>query len=779
MKKCFYRRYGPVIVVLLTLATPALIFGALRALRSNANSVRDWLPPSFTETQRLDWFIERFYVDEILMVSWPGCTLDDERTDELADRLLAPAPLKDGSKAPYFRRAYTGPSMYDRLVRHPDTDEPLELTEEEIFARMQGWILGPDHDATCVLALVGPAGRADRHSAVDWVYECAGEIGLDVEELRVAGSTLDGVAIDRISSENLTVLNAMCWAVCIAVACVVLRSWQIALMVFGTALMSQLAALSTIYYTGTQMSAVLLMVGSLVFVLGISASVHLVNYYRDAIVEGGRDGAAARAVAYAWLPCSLAAITTALGLVSLTVSKIVPIYRFGIYAAAGVVLGLGLLMLALPTWLEWWPTRRWAQRAMDGSAASGDGNRWRPWAAIITRWHAPITVGGVVLLAAAGYGATKVRTAVNLHRLFGPEARVLQDYEWLQERVGPLVPMEVVLRFEADESARMIDRMILVEQVRRAILGLEHVGGTISAGTFGPNVPEHSSAGGVFERTYLERRLREHRESFVEGNYLYDDDAAGEELWRISVRVEAQKNLDYGHLLDQLERQVRPMLADQAERYGAKVEAEFCGGVPLVNQAQNQLLTDLIWSFLTAFALVGVTMMVLLRSVSAGALSMIPNVLPAVGIFGAMGWAGTAVEIGAMLTASTALGIAVDDTLHFITWFRRSLADGHDRPTAVLEAFGRCGTAMTQTTLICTTGLFVYVASPFVPTSRFAWLMFAMLSAALAADLIVLPAILVGPLGRFFERGSKSTTTPGDGSREGEGSKSRNVEESK
>ncbi len=89
--------------------------------------------------------------------------------------------------------------------------------------------------------------------------------------------------------------------------------------------------------------------------------------------------------------------------------------------------------------------------------------------------------------------------------------------------------------------------------------------------------------------------------------------------------------------------------------------------------------------------------------------------------------------------------------MHFITWFRRGLELGYDRKTAVLEAYERCGQAMLQTTLICGLGLMAYAFSPFVPTARFAVLMFCMLSAAILGDVIQLPAILAGPLGRFFE----------------------------
>ncbi len=177
----------------------------------------------------------------------------------------------------------------------------------------------------------------------------------------------------------------------------------------------------------------------------------------------------------------------------------------------------------------------------------------------------------------------------------------------------------------------------------------------------------------------------------------------------------------------------------------------YCGGVPLVHKAQHQLMDDLIHSFLVAFGIIALIMTLVLRSVRAGLVSMIPNVFPALVVFGMMGWAGFEIEVGSMLTATAALGIAVDDTLHFIAAFGRSIRAGQSRRDAILSAYHRCGAAMIQTSLICGLGLLVFTFSPFAPIARFGWLMGAMLGTALVGDLIILPAVLIGPIGRLFE----------------------------
>jgi multidrug efflux pump subunit AcrB len=95
------------------------------------------------------------------------------------------------------------------------------------------------------------------------------------------------------------------------------------------------------------------------------------------------------------------------------------------------------------------------------------------------------------------------------------------------------------------------------------------------------------------------------------------------------------------------------------------------------------------------------------------------------------------------------MGVAVDDTIHFLTWFRRAIRDGLDRRAAIKAAYGRVSVAMTQTTLISGLGLSVFALSTFTPTQRFGIMMLTLLVAALIGDLILLPALLAGPLGRY------------------------------
>ncbi|MEQ8790974.1 MAG: MMPL family transporter [Pirellulaceae bacterium] len=805
MDSKFYSRRRHSIFWLFMLGIPLVLWGVWWALQSNSNRVEDWLPEDFDETQQLHWFAAHFGGDELLMISWPGCTLDDPRVAQFAAKLRLPpekgiaAPANSSwtdqlwrlltverrkRELPLFGRVVTGQEAVEEL-----RDVLPNASRTQALERLRGWIVGKDDpEKTCVLAMISyEGGVIDRHAALDYVYHCAGQVsGLSPDEIHVAGTTMESVAIDRASGDFLLPLNSASYAVCFLIMLISFRSIWLSLLLFSNALFCQLLAVSLVHYLGGQMDSVLLMVPSLLYVLSISAGVHLINYYRDAIDEDGLEGAPARAVGYAIAPCSLAAATTSLGLISLMVSKLVPIRNFGFYAAIAVLCGTAVLLMLLPWQVEQFPPRRWARRKPKFTS----GRIWTSAASLIHKTHWAVGIFGVLLLVAGGVGILGINVAgksiggisasARLHDMFSPGAKVLQDYDWLEQEIGPLIPIELVahvpVRDDEHRYDNLVERIKLIDRLSQEVQQVDGVGVAASAATFLPPLPEGAGLRYVIRRRVLLANLKEqeNRERLIGLKFLVEEPHT--ELWRISARVNAGDKVDYSQLVADLGPRIKPLLNQAAAEGIPGVQITITGGVPVVHKAQDQLLKDLIWSFGCAFGLIAVAMIVLFsfsgnasvdelesrdarpdgvvvvtRNVVAGLLCMIPNLLPAVLVFGVMGLVGIQIEVGTMLTASAALGIAVDDTLHYVTWFRRGLSEGLDRRQAIEFAYRRCGSAMIQTTAICGLGLLMFSFSPFGPISRFAWMMFSMLTAALVGDLVVLPALLVGPFGRFFE----------------------------
>jgi hypothetical protein len=357
-------------------------------------------------------------------------------------------------------------------------------------------------------------------------------------------------------------------------------------------------------------------------------------------------------------------------------------------------------------------------------------------------------------------GLLRTETTIKLERMFVPQSSIVRNYRWIETNIGPLVSVEIIPRFGESCQLDPARRMDLVAEVERCVRDVPEVGGCLSTLTFLPPIPEAEGMQNAVRRRLLAKSVELQNARLTSSGFLAR--SGGEELWRISARVPAMQEVNLEETIGRIQSRVEKVIQSRQEDGVTGLSVTYTGLLPMIESAQQQLLDDLVNSFLLAVLLICPVMMLILRGVISGLLSMIPNTIPAVIVFGGMGWLRIPVDVGAVLTASVALGIAVDDTLHLLTWFARGLQDGLSRTDAIRNAYRRCAGAMIQTTLICGLGLLVLAHSSFVPTQRFAWLILLLLLAALVGDLLLLPALLAGPLGKFFARGCSVRETKTD-----------------
>ncbi len=823
--------------------------------------------------------------------------------------------------------------------------------------------------------------------------------------LRMGGPPVDNVAIDEEGTVTLVRLIGYCILIGVALSYFCFRSIKVTAMLFVVGGSAAMLAMAMVGWTGGHVDAILLSMPALVYVLGLSGAIHVINYYRDEVRERGARGAADRALRHAILPCTLAAVTTAIGLGSLYTSNLKPISNFGLYSAVGVVATLAILFTYLPAALEVFAPKfagdkkrskaAAADKSIDVTADTEPDREaafpvktnmelaawWAAFGRFISGHHRLVALTCIAVMIVASFGLLNIRTSVQLLKLFDSDARILRDYAWLEENFGKLVPMEIVVRMppelqgdrktekavasgddvtetsdrDAEDliSLDLLERIEAVSRIRIAVTrtlgeeGTGEVGQASSMDTFLPILPGVDNGYSVV-RSQMNRRLAAAKDELLASDYVKMENygpLAGSEMWRLSLRVSALSDNDYGLFINDLRDVVSPVLeayrtraalltalseaegglsgkqrvlvvgsdrvknlADanllnedgtvnqsaiflstlhellgnesvktpiwidprnpeakakpgdpvweklvaavdaviwvegieaslESQRAGGKplhlgpasrasewlaeanvvVHADeiaaqpigksivavpatpqdhinpnavrftqgdrqvpvfdvnravspqvvFTGVVPVVYKAQRTLLGSLVESIMMAFVLIGLVMVVLLNpgsfpsqwleprnlfdGIMAGMISMVPNLFPVILIFGLMGLAGIAVDIGTMMTASVAMGVAVDDTIHFLTWYRQFLEEGKSRYEAVIETYRKVGPAMTQTTIVGGLGLFVFALSTFTPTQRFGTLMLVMLAAALIGDLVLLPALLVSPFGKFFK----------------------------
>lgn len=324
----------------------------------------------------------------------------------------------------------------------------------------------------------------------------------------------------------------------------------------------------------------------------------------------------------------------------------------------------------------------------------------------------------------------------------------MQDFRWYEENIGPLIPVEVVVRFQPSNDLDPLERLELIRAVESKLKEIPESGGWMSIASFLPKPPPSGSFGNTARRAVLRKQIVSNQQEFIDARYLRVQDSG--ELWRISGRLYGLDDFDYAEFLEKLRERVSPVLQQYEERGHEGIGASYTGVTAVVYEVELSLLRDLFDSFLAALALITLVMVFALRSLRAGLIAMVPNVFPTLIMFGSMGWLDHSIDIGTVMTASVALGIAVDGTFHFMKWFCNEIDLGKGRRQAIVHAYRHCGLALIQTTLICGCGLLVFGLSGFLPARFFALHLFLLLVLALVGDLIVLPALLASPLGRVF-----------------------------
>lgn len=898
-----------------------------------------------------------------------------------------------------FKSVMTGPRLLRLLEqvcsRMPQSGQNPENLRSDLIERLKGTLIGPDGHSTAMIITLqkGKRNGKELKKILDRIRELSIECGLpntiDVQTgsfahkvgralydfyyeslygrqpnlsgIIMGGPPTDNVALDQEGERTLYRLAGICAMIGLTVALLCLRSIRLTLFVFWVAIISAGTAMAMVAFTGGTCDSILLSMPALVYVIAMSGSIHLVNYYHDAILEGGLQGATERAVHHAFTPSFFAQFTTAIGLGSLYASHLVPIVKFGFYSAIGVLITLILLFLYLPALLYFYPSKKFAEMHAHKGLEGEKGmfiNFWELIGGFVVRHHIFVSIACLCLMIFLGCNLKNIKTSVKMMNFFSEDADIIANYGWLEEKLGPLVPMELVVSFDNSKLPPNVfgtsERLRLINRVSDTLKEKlsEDVGGTLSVGLFTPDIdsvaspdsfyfnvvstlvgktinnsrndlkdyltvegdpsleevlcflkeksknlklkfekeqkivfekirkkgldPEAlfkesttnqmnifvpkekerlSSAGDPFtkdiqnclqlknewsiidsmqqtlesEKDHLNasgiRTLKELLETIptdrpfrnlslektqelINGMEVWQKEK-GIDLWRISIRVWAlKKDIDYSRFIEDVKKVTEPILAetsaklegilaksgniaDQNDRkkesdekyrkqtalasglsvasisgpnssmgpgheadivYPAGISAKYTGMVPLVYKTQHELINGLTQSLMWAFVLIALVIIFLYRNFTLSMIAMLPNIFPVVVVFGFMGWRGILVDVGTMMTASVALGVAVDDTIHYLTWYTDGLDRGLTVKEAAMAAYRRCATAMTQSSLISGLGLFAFAFSTFVPTQRFGILMLTILFVASFGDLIFLPSLLTGPLGRYYAR---------------------------
>ncbi len=735
-------------LTLMFLTFPLVIWGTLQGLHSLNDDAISWTASDLDARRDLDWFTEHFGSQNAVLISWPGASLNDARLDQFAEAVRATISDDGNDAQRFFREVITGPEVYREL-----TSEPLDFSHQQAIDRLQGMFVGPDGQTSCVIVVLSDEANQEARGVLSTIRSLAHEqCGIDPQQLRMVGYLVETATLDNDALNTLHWLSIPSSLIVILIAWPCLRSFRLALLVWISASYCQCLSLSMVYFYSGQINGMMTILPILLLVIFVSSAVHLINYYQDALEKVGDVAAPTRAFAVGWFPCSLAVITSAIGMGSLALGSMAPVRCFGIFAALGTLSTLAVLLLVLPGGMhliENSSKRPKHDRGRGRFHDFIDSLSWDSLAALVRRRATLISLLCLVITVLAGGGLTWLKGSMQLTDMQHETSRIAQDHTWFQENIGPLLPVEMVLRFDRNGRLSMLDKLELADRIEQAVRSMPNSTSTASLTAFLPRASTPGGVRGTVRRTLYNRRLTKRRAELINSN-PYLADSGEEELWRITARLEGLAGQRYEEMLAELKKVVDPIVLDAQHGPAPAVSIVYTGTVPLLAESHPSLIRDLMLSFSVSLLLIAVVLVFGLRSIRLGLMSIMPNVFPIMLVFGTFGWLGRSIDVGSMMTASVGLGIAVDGTVHYLTWFSRGMKSGLSRQAAIINAYRHSAPAMLRTTAICGAGLAVYGLSSFLPAARFGWIVCVLLLAALVGDLILLPAMLSSRLGELL-----------------------------
>lgn len=666
------------------------------------NDLETWLPADSEVRSTYQGFTKQFGGEELILVGLAHRAPEDPLVESVASRL---------ERLPGVRKCWT-PRRLARMM------SDLGVPKEQIDARLTGLTNGHNGVLTGVIALLSDEGIKDRAHTVAAVRAELDYCQVGDDEMLLSGAPVVVAELDRLggTKANRRFFLSI-FLISGGLLYFLLRDARLSAGIVAVTFWSVLATNTAVKLLGGEMNFILSALPVMVLIFTLSIAVHFLHYYRHAL--GGRDPIG-EALRRAIRPCFWATLTTVIGLLSLMVSEIAPVRQFGWAASVGAVVSLVVALLFTPAIITLWPTALQAERRPSEWAAR------LGHALIHHRRRVAIVTFAIVAITATGLPA--LHSKINPVEFLPKGSTVIADLMRVERELTPAESIEAVVDFGVRDLP-FLEKLSVVRDIQRQIAEHPGVLHTVSLASFFPDVMPEST---------LETMRILGRASSQAGQN--DFVSAGERFFRISARVTGSPDRKYQIYCD-------------LQKLSAQHPVSFTGLAPLLVHAQRVIFKGFWESFTTAFLIITAVMMVSLRSIKLACVAMIPNVTPIGIVFGLLGWFHVPVDIGMMMTASIALGIAVDGTFHFVMAYRGGLKQHHCPVRASRSALFLTGSPILQAAFIAGVGMLALACSQFTPTVRFGLLMATLLVVAVLGDLVLLPTLLaISPRRRRNQR---------------------------
>ncbi|WP_373653448.1 RND family transporter [Schlesneria sp. DSM 10557] len=688
----FYRRYSVTILWLVGLSFPWLWYQA-EQMPAN-NDIETWLPRETPVRLLYEEFKQDFGAEEVLVIGIPQELVTSKLVEAFASRM---------ERLEGIRHCWTPDRMTARM-------QEFGVDEKDARERLDGLLTSKSGELIGIVAQLTDWGIKNRAQVVEDTKETLTYCQLPLESVALTGAPVIVTELDRLGSQKTSrQFFLLTIGISLGLLYYSFGHWGLSLAVLGTALWGIFLNQTIMCFMGGEMNFIMGSLSVMVMIFTLSISVHVVSYYDSAHKEGHPEPLTA-AIVESFNPCMLSTLTTLMGLISLNVSTILPVSQFGYAAACGAVVALIVGLGITPALLTVMP------HCMVRSVRYRINFRW--WGSQVAA-HRGLALGGAaILLGITFLGILKLEPSINPTEFLPRNSKILSDLRRIQSDLTNVDSIEAVVDLGGEKLAFM-DQLQKIRTIEAKIAAHPGVRHTLSLATFFPEEMPDS--------TMAAARILGHAKSYSgEEGFV----AARQRLWRISARIRHDSGLNPVEVLNQLTEQ----LADEP--------LHFTGLTPLLKNAQQEIFDGFWESFTAACLTISIVMILSLRSVVAGIVAMIPNIIPIWLVFGSVGFLGMPVDIGMMMTGSIALGISVDCTFHFLVKYQAAYRNGASSKEAVLQSLEHSGEPMLDSTLISALGMLALCFSSFAPTARFGCLMASQMLASLLGELVILPAML-------------------------------------
>nr|NJM04332.1 MMPL family transporter [Desulfobacula sp.] len=434
-----------------------------------------------------------------------------------------------------------------------------------------------------------------------------------------------------------------------------------------------------------------------------------------------------------FVPCFMTSFTTVLGFISLYISDIPPIREFALMASAGMVFEFFFSFFFLAPLILLFPQEK---IFMEYGQKKGMAALTENIHQYVKQFPKLIFGFSLFLMLISIWLTFQIRVETNLLEFFKQASPVRTSLSVIEKHLGGIGTVDISLKGDSQDTFKHPEALQVIEAIQTYLAGQKGVDAAISFVDFLKDI--HQSFHNEDPAFY---RIPESSELISQYMLIYDSDEIDDFVTgdfshaRISARIHLYSTAGQSMLIDTMRQYIREM---DAHGLDIKVSGRAVQDVNTID--------SLVWGQVSSLSLAAVTiflvMFLILRSVKIGLLSIVPNLFPLLLNFGIMGAFNIPLNTATAIISAVAIGIAVDDTIHFLFDYKAQRESGRNIPEAVERVFKRKGRAILSSSFILCIGFGVMIFSRFVPIIHFSLLSATIMITALVGDMIVLPSML-------------------------------------